>query len=56
MTGSGKRMQDLGLMLAKQLRGLRGNFFVAILNCKGRGLMPWRKLTGRRRGEAYRKE
>lgn len=48
MTGSGKRKQDMGLMLAKQLRGLRGNFFVAILNCKGRGLMPW--------GECYREE
>ena len=56
MIGSGKRMQDLGLMLVKQLRGVREIFLVAIFNCKGRGLMPWEKVTGRRRGEACRKE
>lgn len=48
MIGSGKRMQDLGLMLAKQLRGVRGNFF----GCSF-------KLQGQRAnamGEGYREE
>lgn len=35
MMGSGKRMQDLGLMLAKQLRGVRGNFFCCNFKLQG---------------------
>lgn len=40
--------------MAKQLGArVRGNLFVTILNCKGKGLTPWGKVTGRRRGETY---